>query len=47
MAEHEVPLIHHMIRHDLEVRWNGYRVAQGNSMDNGRDVLNGNQRGIG
>ncbi len=27
VAEHEVPLIRHMIRYDPEVSWNGYRVA--------------------
>ena len=46
-AEQEVPLIRHMIRYDPEVSWNGYRVAQGKSMDDVRNVLDGNDRGIG
>ena len=33
VAEHEVPLIRHMIRYDPEVSRKGYRVAQGTSMD--------------
>jgi hypothetical protein len=47
MAEHEVPLIRHMIRYDPEVSSNGYRVAQGESMDDVRNVFDGNDRGIG
>ena len=47
VAEHEVPLIRHMIPCDPEVSWNGYRVAQGKSMDEVRNILDGNDRGIG
>ena len=47
VAEHEVPLIRHMIRYDPEVSRNGYRAAQGKSMDDVRNVLAGNDRGIG
>ena len=36
-----------MIRYDSKVSWNGYRVAQGKSMDDVRNVLDGNDRGIG
>ena len=36
-----------MIRYDPEVSWNGYRVAQGKSMDDVRNILDGNDRGIG
>jgi hypothetical protein len=36
----------HMIRYDPEVSRNGYRVAQGTSMDDVRNVLDGNQEGI-
>ncbi len=46
-AEHEVPLIRHMIRYDPEASRNGYRAAQGRSMDDVRNVLAGNDRGIG
>ena len=28
VAEHEVPLIRHMIRYDPEVSWNAYRVPR-------------------
>ena len=44
-TEHEVPLIRHMIRYGPEVGWNGYRVAQGKTMDDVRNVLDGNDRG--
>jgi hypothetical protein len=36
-----------MIRYDPEVSSNGYRVAQGESMDDVRNVFDGNDRGIG
>ena len=36
-----------MIRYDPEIGWNGYRVAQGKSMDDVRNVLDGNERGMG
>ncbi len=47
VAEHEVPLIRHMIRYDPEVSWNGYRGAQGKSKDDVRTALDGTDRGIG
>ena len=47
VAEHELPLIRHMIRYDPEVGRNGYRVTQIRSMDDVRNVLAGNDRGIG
>jgi hypothetical protein len=46
VAEHEVPLIRHMIRYDPEVDRNGCRVTQGRSMDDVRNILDGNQKGI-
>ena len=46
VAEHGVPLIRHMIRYDPEVGRNGYRVTQGRSMDDVRNILDGNQKGI-
>ena len=36
-----------MSRYDPEISWNGYRVAQGKSMDEVRNILDGNDRGIG
>ena len=36
-----------MICYDPEVSWNGYRVAQSKSIDDVRNVLAGNDRGIG
>ena len=46
VAEHEVSSIRHMIRYDPEVGRNGYRVAQDRSMDDVRNILDGNQKGI-
>ena len=36
-----------MIRYNPEISWNGYRVAQGQRMDDVRNILDGNDRGIG
>jgi hypothetical protein len=36
-----------MILYDPEASWNGYRVVQGKTMDDVRNVLDGNDREIG
>ncbi len=46
VAEQEVSLIRHMIRYDPDVGWNGYRVVLGKSVDNDRNVLDGNESGL-
>ncbi len=47
VAEHEVPLIRHMIRYDPEIGWNGYSLNQDKTTDHVRNILDGNDRGIG